>query len=142
MMHARRLLAGLMVAVVSALALPGISQAQQTQAGTPAEKSKAAAAMVREIEAIRPPKPDQARINDPEYRKELTTKSQELLAQRKALSIQFADLYPDHAKAPDMLAFAAQYTNEPEAKTELYRRIAEVSQVAPCGSSQGASEDH
>ena len=125
MMHARRLLAVLMVAAVSTLAVPGMTRGQETPAGTSAEKAQAAAAMVREIEAIRPPAPDQSRINDPEYRKELSAKSEELLAQRKALSIQFADLYPDHAKAPDMLAFAAQYTTEAKAKTALYRRIAE-----------------
>jgi thiol-disulfide isomerase/thioredoxin len=124
MKNRTRLLCLVLAAATLAIA-PATTRAQDA-APTPANKAQAAAAMAREIEAIAPPRPDQSRRNDPEYVKEYRAQSQAALEKRIGLSIQFADLYPDHAKAPEMLNFAAQMTRNDDAKQlDLYRRIAD-----------------
>ena len=100
-------------------------ETQYIAADTPAtQPSKSAEEMIEEIKNVSLGPFDRSKQNDESYVQSYIAARNEAVAKQAKLAEAFADAYPDHAMAADMLMGAAQMTQDPAHATELYRRIA------------------
>jgi thiol-disulfide isomerase/thioredoxin len=74
----------------------------QAQRG-PATQPGGADAILAQIQALKPPMPDEARINDEKYVQEFLKQRDEFLIKRGELAKQLFDQYPDHPQAVQLM---------------------------------------
>lgn len=103
-----------------ALALSATSVA----AAAPPATRPTADALLQQFAEARPPRFDQSKRDDPQYVATYDAGYKAFLAKRRALARQFAGAYPDDARTPVLLQFAAQAADDEQEKLSLYRTLA------------------
>src|SRR3954447_2614792 len=94
---AAALVLGSVFVVVTATAEPTVDEAAKPAAA--ATEKLSAEDLLKQIEATKPPKLDEARKDDKAYIEEHVAASRKAIKEKAELCAQFVETYPDHPKA-------------------------------------------